>query len=276
MNTTIPTSLQSFPPLSSDFNMVANPVVSAVSTTVPSYASVVAGTVSVGVASPVLSIVDAGPVSVSATTTATLAADLASAIDPSVCAVRNRSVPMTINPTAKVGVKSQSRKPKSIFLDSLAPAEWSGPAKTKKIVKSSQQVTVDLSAKIGNRVTGKPPVKAGKIVKSLKSLGRSYRRSFKSAELVVDSDDEEEGAKSERESKADNALPVKDLRDLIDPAFDVRKVIDQAFDNEPKYDIVYFFTKGRKSVRKSVYVVRSKPMDSAKLVALTLVTIKSL
>jgi hypothetical protein len=168
---------------------------------------------------------------------------------------------MTFNPTAKVGAKSQSRKPKSIFLDSLAPAEWSGPAKTKKIVKSSQQVTVDLSAKIGNRVTGKPPVKAGKIVKSLKSLGRSKRRSFKSAELVVDSDEEEdevfiisddEGAKSERESKANNALPVKDLRDLIDPAFDVRKVIDQAFDNQPKYDIVYFFTKGRNSVRKSV------------------------
>jgi hypothetical protein len=254
--------------------MVANPVVSAVSTTMPSYASVVAGTVSVGVASPVLSVIDAGPVSVSATATATLAADLASAIDPSVCAVRNRLVPMTFNPTAKVGAKSQSRKPKSIFLDSLAPAEWSGPAKTKKIVKSSQQVTVDLSAKIGNRVTGKPPVKAGKIVKSLKSLGRSYRRSFKSAELVVDSDEEEdevfiisddEGAKSERESKANNALPVKDLRDLIDPAFDVRKVIDQAFDNQPKYDIVYFFTKGRKSVRKSVYVVRSKPMDSGRI-----------
>jgi hypothetical protein len=100
------------------------------------------------------------------------------------------------------------RKPKSIFLESLAPADWSGPAKTKKIVKSSQHVTVDLSAKIGNRVTGKPPVKAGKIVKSLKSLGRSYRRSFKSAELVVDSDNEDEvfiisddeGAKSERES----------------------------------------------------------------------------
>ncbi len=46
---------------------------------------------SVGVASPVLSVIDAGPVSVSATATATLAADLASTIDPSVCAVRNRS-----------------------------------------------------------------------------------------------------------------------------------------------------------------------------------------
>jgi hypothetical protein len=75
----------------------------------PSYASVVAGTVSVGVASPVLSVIDAGHVSVTATST--LAADLASAIDPSVCAVRNRSVPMTINPTAKVGA-SQMRKPK--------------------------------------------------------------------------------------------------------------------------------------------------------------------
>jgi hypothetical protein len=77
--------------------------------------------VSVGVASPVLSVIDAGSVSVFAT--ATLAADLASAIDPSVCAVRNRSVPMTINPTAKVGARFQLRKPKSIFLDSLARAE---------------------------------------------------------------------------------------------------------------------------------------------------------
>ncbi len=124
--------------------MLANPVVFAVSTTMHSYASVGADTVSVSFASPVFSIVDAGPVSVSAT--ATLDANLGSAMILLFVLFVNRSVPMTINLTAKVGARSQSRKPKSIFLDSLAPAEWSDPAKTKKIVKSSQHVTVDQSA----------------------------------------------------------------------------------------------------------------------------------
>ena len=218
-----------------DPNMVANPVGSA-STTMPIVVSTTASDTATAVIASVGSTMMNG--------------DRAPALDPTTAAS---------NPTARVGAKG--RKTKTIFLDSLAPAEGL-INKAKKVVKPSQQATVGSSVKKNNRVIGKPPVKEGKIGRSLKSPA-----------MVVESDEEANVSELDKEPKPVSkpgsdkvALPSNDLRNVIDPSYDLRNVIDQAFENQVKYDTVYFFKReGRREVRKMVTVKRSKPLDSGRI-----------